>query len=54
MTREFESIFTGRKILITGGLGFLGSNLAHRLVQMGSEVILVDSLVPIRRESIQH
>ena len=46
MTRESESIFAGRKILITGGLGFLGSNLAHRLVQMGSEVILVDSLVP--------
>ena len=46
MTREFENIFAGRKILITGGLGFLGSNLAHRLVQMGSEVILVDSLVP--------
>jgi UDP-glucose 4-epimerase len=46
MTHEFESIFAGRKILVTGGLGFLGSNLAHRLVQMGSDVILVDSLVP--------
>jgi UDP-glucose 4-epimerase len=46
MTHEFESIFAGRKILVTGGLGFLGSNLANRLVQMGSDVILVDSLVP--------
>jgi UDP-glucose 4-epimerase len=43
MTREFESIFAGRKILITGGLGFLGSNLAHRLVQMGSEVIVMST-----------
>ena len=46
MTRDFESIFAGRKILITGGLGFLGSNLAHRLVQMGSKVVLIDSLIP--------
>lgn len=34
------------KVLITGGLGFIGSNLARRLVALGSDVILVDSLVP--------
>lgn len=34
------------KVLITGGLGFIGSNLAHRLVAEGHSVTLVDSLVP--------
>jgi UDP-glucose 4-epimerase len=38
--------FRGRRILITGGLGFIGSNLARKLVDCGSRVTLVDSLVP--------
>ena len=36
----------GLKVLITGGLGFIGSNLARRLVDTGSEVVIVDSLIP--------
>lgn len=36
----------GRRVMITGGLGFIGANLAHRLVALGSEVTLVDSLIP--------
>lgn len=38
--------FNEKKILITGGLGFIGSNLSRRLVQLGADVTLVDSLIP--------
>jgi UDP-glucose 4-epimerase len=40
------SPFRGLKVLITGGLGFIGSNLARRLLEEGADVILVDSLIP--------
>jgi UDP-glucose 4-epimerase len=38
--------FKNKKILITGGIGFIGSNLAGRLLQLGANVTLVDSLIP--------
>ena len=41
-----ESEFRGRHVLITGGLGFIGANLARRLVELGAQVTLVDSLIP--------
>src|SRR5712692_4366956 len=43
MKRE---IFSQRRVLITGGLGFIGSTLARRLVEMQAEVTVADSLVP--------
>lgn len=39
-------MFADKRVLITGGLGFIGSNLARRLLDCGAQVSLVDSLVP--------
>lgn len=38
--------FANREVLVIGGLGFIGSNLAHRLVSLGAKVTLVDSMNP--------
>ena len=38
--------FNAKQVLITGGIGFIGSNLARRLVNLGAKVTLVDSLIP--------
>ena len=38
------TLYSGRKVLVTGGLGFLGSNLALQLFQLGANVEIVDSL----------
>ncbi len=40
------------KILITGGAGFIGSNIADRYLELGHEVVIVDNLVTGRRENI--
>lgn len=40
-----DEFYAGKKVLITGGVGFIGSNLAHRLVDLGAEVMVVDSML---------
>ena len=43
---DHHTFFRDKHVLITGGLGFIGSNLAHRLVSLGADVLIVDSLIP--------
>jgi UDP-glucose 4-epimerase len=43
---SLNATYQGRRVMITGGLGFIGSNLARALVDLGADVLLVDSLIP--------
>ncbi|MGE3512791.1 MAG: NAD-dependent epimerase/dehydratase family protein, partial [Vicinamibacterales bacterium] len=41
----YLDFYRGRRVLITGGLGFIGSSLAHRLAELGAEIVIVDALL---------
>ncbi|MFQ5822492.1 MAG: NAD-dependent epimerase/dehydratase family protein [bacterium] len=43
---ELKKCYENKKVLITGGLGFIGSNLAIRLVELNAEVTCVDNMLP--------
>ena len=42
---DFRAFYRDRRVMITGGLGFIGSNLAHQLAALGARVLIVDSLI---------
>jgi UDP-glucose 4-epimerase len=46
MPLTYQDFYGGRRVMITGGLGFIGSNIARRLVELGADVLLMDSLIP--------
>ena len=43
-----------KRVLVTGGSGFLGSHLCERLLDEGNEVICVDNFFTGRKENIVH
>src|SRR5580704_14219978 len=46
MLPDLSTTFRGQPVLITGGLGFIGSNLARRLAGLAARVTVIDSLIP--------
>ena len=46
MNDKIKDFYRNKKIIITGGLGFIGSNLAIALVDLGAIVTLIDSMIP--------
>lgn len=43
---DYRAFYGGKNVLITGGLGFLGSNLAQALVPLGAKVTVLDAQLP--------
>jgi nucleoside-diphosphate-sugar epimerase len=43
--QAYREYYRDRRVMITGGLGFIGSNLARQLVDLGADVLIVDSLL---------
>jgi UDP-glucose 4-epimerase len=43
---DYREHYRGRRVLVTGGLGFIGSNLCRALADLGARVLAVDSLLP--------
>ena len=43
---DYRDFYRGRQVLVTGALGFIGSNLSRSLADLGARVLAVDSLLP--------
>lgn len=58
MRRQFSSelngFFQGKKVVVTGGAGFIGSHLTEALIRMGADVTVVDNFITGSRQNIAH
>jgi UDP-glucose 4-epimerase len=41
-----EAFYRGLNVMVTGGFGFIGSNVARRLVELGAKVLVIDAMIP--------
>ena len=46
MRYKLFKVLSGKRVVVTGGLGFIGSNLVHALIGLGADVVIIDSLDP--------
>ena len=46
--------FSAKRVLVTGGAGFLGSHLCERLLEQGEDVLCVDNFFTGTKENIAH
>ena len=51
---NYNGYYKGKRVLVTGGAGFLGSFLCERLLESGAEVLCVDNYFTGRRANIAH
>ncbi len=49
---KLQQFYTNKKVLVTGGCGFIGSHIAHTLVELGAQVTILDNLVTGFEENI--
>lgn len=49
-----RAFYENKRVLVTGGLGFIGSNLAIRLSELGAQVVLLDSMLPAYGASLRN
>lgn len=47
MNEVYSDFYRGRKVLVTGGLGFIGANICLRLLDLGAEVTVLDNFAPV-------
>jgi len=47
-------MLTGRRVLVTGGAGFIGTHLCERLLARGDEVLCIDNFYTGTRRNVQH
>ncbi len=47
LPEDIKNAFKGKKVLITGGAGFIGSSIARAVAELGAEVTAVDAMLPL-------
>ena len=50
--RNFEELLERKKVLVTGGAGFIGSNLCEKLLELNAEVVCLDNFATGKRENL--